>query len=84
MQKKTHLCGELKAVFDEDVSSKVAITLHHKKWYLSITTYADKETVLDGEASYEGEELTDVSIIIYHCPFCGAHLEEPGKGAKRS
>jgi hypothetical protein len=71
---KQHVCNTLTEINSQS-SFNIQVIQKNNRLYLYYRALASKLDVHSGEADYEGEELTNISILIQYCPFCGKSVK---------
>lgn len=79
MLKMEHRCKILDEL-NQSVGFRITIVedcpdpSEQKDWYLTQESLANQKGVSCGEAAIVGEVLSECSLLIYYCPFCGQRL----------
>lgn len=82
METIEHSCDKLAKVLENSKIDDFCIInitisrIENQNWLLTKYYYADDQTVYDGEANYIGEVVSEFSMSIDYCPFCGEKLSK--------
>jgi NADH pyrophosphatase NudC (nudix superfamily) len=67
---KCHALNEFNSLPDV----KIELVKEEGIWLLHYASYATEQSIRDGEAVELGEEMSDISLTVRYCPYCGTKL----------
>ena len=71
--KTSHSCPELSEIA-QTTNLQINITRDEDDWILHYKYCVPHETGTSGHSKYIGDMLSEVSLVIQYCPYCGEKL----------